>query len=209
MSKNKAIERTYHHGDLAQSLIVAAAALLAENGPGQISLREIARNAGVSHGAPAHHFGDKPGLLTAVAIRGHEILADALTASQQAEQPVYDRLVAAGIAYVQFALKETGYFSVMFQSDLINDHAEDFIAARLASRRVLINCLEELAGEGVSQKNIFGMQTALWSQVHGFSVLWLSGNFGDPKDHSQLEPLLAEMLRSIEPRVVAHSEFNN
>ena len=59
--------RPYHHGDLRQAVLTAAVAVLDESGPTQLSLRDLARRAGVSHAAPAHHFGDKAGLLTAIA----------------------------------------------------------------------------------------------------------------------------------------------
>jgi AcrR family transcriptional regulator len=205
MSARSNTTKTYHHGNLAESLISAAASLLAEKGPNQISLREIARNAGVSHGAPAHHFGDKPGLLTAVAVRGHELLARDQILSQNPANAVYERLVAAGTAYVRFAVREPGFYSVMFQADMTHAGEEALIAAKINSRRVLIKCLEEMVGDGVDPRVVLGMQTALWSQVHGFSVLWLSGNFGDPKDLDQLNVQLGEMLRSIEPRVVNSS----
>lgn len=192
--------KPYHHGDLAESLIQAAAQLLSDKGPAQISLREIARLAGVSHGAPAHHFKDKTGLLTAVAVRGHEQLAQSLRNSQISKPVVSERLLAAGTAYVQFAVAHPGYFSVMFDTGLI-EASPTYVNARAATQQVLTECLEELAGHGASAKNIVGMQTALWSQVHGFSVLWLAGNFGATDNDVALNELLAEMLRSIEPRI--------
>ena len=77
-------DRPYHHGHLRQAILAAAIDALTESGPARLSLRELARRAGVSHAAPAHHFGDKAGLLTAVAAQGYDLLADTLSAAQRA-----------------------------------------------------------------------------------------------------------------------------
>ena len=73
---------SYHHGDLRRTLLVAAAAAIDESGPAALSLRDLARRAGVSHAAPAHHFTDKAGLLTALAAEGFDLLAAALNATR-------------------------------------------------------------------------------------------------------------------------------
>jgi AcrR family transcriptional regulator len=70
--------RPYHHGDLRRALIDAAVQAIAEVGPAAVSLRDLARRTGVSHAAPAHHFGDKAGLLSAVAADGFRCLAATL-----------------------------------------------------------------------------------------------------------------------------------
>jgi AcrR family transcriptional regulator len=68
---------TYHHGDLRAAMLTEAARLVAERGVDRVSLRELAREAGVSHAAPAHHFTDRRGLFTALAAQGFELLAAA------------------------------------------------------------------------------------------------------------------------------------
>jgi AcrR family transcriptional regulator len=75
--------KAYHHGDLANALLTAAAQAIEAHGVAAVSLRDIARRAGVSHGAPAHHFKDKAGLLTALATQGHLLLRDALNTAYQ------------------------------------------------------------------------------------------------------------------------------
>src|SRR5918995_2060808 len=91
--------RPYHHGDLPRVLLEAAVEAIDESGPAALSLRDLARRAGVSHAAPAHHFGDKAGLLTALAIEGFNRLADALDASREAT----GSLLESGVTYVRFA----------------------------------------------------------------------------------------------------------
>ena len=88
----------YHHGDLAAALEDAAIQLLAERGLTHISLREVARKAGVSHNAPYHHFGDKQGLLKAVTARSLENLLKAVAAGRDSTDTPYARLLAAGEA---------------------------------------------------------------------------------------------------------------
>ena len=80
-----AAERPYHHGDLERALKAAAVDLITEVGPAGFSLREVARRAGVSHAAPAHHFGDSRGLLTALAVDGFRHLATQLAAARSGE----------------------------------------------------------------------------------------------------------------------------
>lgn len=196
----------YHHGDLAETLIQATVLLLQEKGPAQLSLREVARNAGVSHGAPAHHFVDKTGLLTAIAVQGQEILASHLEQSQLGLSEPLERLKSAGEAYVRFALSHPGHFSVMFQKELINSELDSFVNASKGARRVLEIAIEDLAKSqqtsgSVSRRRIEATLAALWSQVHGFSLLWKAGNFGNPNDQKRLSKLLKDMLMGISPQL--------
>src|SRR5688572_4310334 len=102
---------SYHHGDLRRALVEATEALLAEKGPEAFSLREVARRAGVSPAAPAHHFGDAGGLLAAVATAGFDGLAAALTAGEaKGGADPRRRLREQGVAYVEFALGHPGRF---------------------------------------------------------------------------------------------------
>src|SRR6195256_5650444 len=98
---------TYHHGDLKAALLAKAAALVAERGADGVSLRELARNAGVSHAAPAHHFTDRRGLFTALAAEGFSLLAEALLRAR-------GDFANAALAYVRFAIDHPGHYAVMF-----------------------------------------------------------------------------------------------
>src|SRR6202158_6336655 len=98
---------TYHHGDLKAVILSEAAKLVAERGADGVSLRELARAAGVSHAAPAHHFTDRRGLFTALATAGFRMLAAALTDARP-------RFVDAALAYVRFAIEHPGHYAVMF-----------------------------------------------------------------------------------------------
>ena len=114
MTTSRATPQPYHHGDLRRAVLTAAVEAIDESGPAGISLRDLARRAGVSHAAPAHHFGDKAGLLTALAVEGYDMLADAVIAAHRRTGD----LVETGVAYVRFAVDHRAHFEVMFRPDL-------------------------------------------------------------------------------------------
>ena len=160
--------RPYHHGDLRQTLLAAAVDAIAEFGPARLSLRELARRAGVSHAAPAHHFGNKAGLLTAVAAEGYHLLADALTAAQQAGD-----FLDTGVAYVRFAVDHRAHFEVMYRPDLY--HPDDQAVA--AARQRAADALYGGVGTVTDTRTDSGIDlagAAAWCLVHGFATLWLN-----------------------------------
>ena len=157
---------TYHHGDLKTAILAQAAALVAERGADGVSLRELARAAGVSHAAPAHHFTDRRGLFTALATEGFRMLADALTGARP------DFLDAA-LAYVRFAIDHPGHYAVMFDKSLYDASDPELIAAETAAGAELT------AGVGTlddprANDDPEAAALAAWSLVHGFSLLWLN-----------------------------------
>jgi AcrR family transcriptional regulator len=117
---------SYHHGDLRRALLKAAAEAITEQGVASLSMRDLARRAGVSHAAPGHHFGDKAGLLTALAAEGFEQLAKALATSRLAS----NSLLEMGVTYVRFAVTRRAEFEVMFRTDLHHADAPEVLAAR-------------------------------------------------------------------------------
>ncbi len=162
--------RPYHHGDLRRAVLNAAVTAITESGPAGVSLRDLARRAGVSHAAPAHHFGDKAGLLTAVAAEGYNLLADALTDAQQRT----GRFLEVGVAYVRFAIEHRAHFEVMFRPDLY--HADDpaVAAARARADEALASGVDSVADRRTGpDPTLVGV--AAWSLVHGFATLWLTG----------------------------------
>lgn len=173
-----AATRTYHHGDLRRAILAAALEVVRSDGVAAISLRDLARRAEVSHAAPAHHFGDKAGLLTAIAAEGFDALAAALTAVPAGT--TY-RLREMGARYVEFAVGHPAHFEVMFQPRLLHDDAPDLIAAKERASRALHSGVEELPaarrGPDVRRAGL-----AAWSLAHGFAALQLSGSLPLPDD---------------------------
>jgi AcrR family transcriptional regulator len=169
-------KQSYHHGDLRRALLDAAAEVIAESGPVALSLRDLARRAGVSHAAPAHHFGDKAGLLTALATEGYERLYAELQASGG------EGFLGLGVAYVRFALANPAHFEVMFQPSLFHTDEPVLSAARERARAALYAGAGELTGEAgqADAERLAGL--AGWSMAHGFAMLKLSGSM--PQSHA-------------------------
>lgn len=162
----------YHHGDLQRTILAAAIEAITESGPHGWSLRELARRAGVSHAAPAHHFGDKAGLLTAIAAEGYALLAEAL----EAAGPDF---LEAGLAYVRFSVGHPAHFAVMFEPSHYRADDPQVEAVRARARAVLESGARMATGSsGVQRDTVL----AGWSIAHGFAALWLSGALagGDP-----------------------------
>lgn len=157
---------TYHHGDLRAVILTAAARLVAERGADGVSLRELARDAGVSHAAPAHHFTDRRGLFTALAAQGFRLLAAAL----EAARPQFSD---AALAYVRFALDHPGHYQVMFNRSLIDAADAELAAAEATAGAELARGVGTLH-DAKAQEDPAGAQLAAWSLVHGFSMLWLN-----------------------------------
>ncbi|MCW3815324.1 TetR/AcrR family transcriptional regulator [Micromonospora sp. DR5-3] len=157
--------RAYHHGDLRRALLDAAVQAIGEAGPAALSLRDLARRAGVSHAAPAHHFGDKTGLLTALAAEGFALLADELDRAG-------DDLLEAGVAYVRFAVAHRAHFEVMFSPDLHRVDDPALVAARTRAGAALRGGVATVATPSAEPERD---ALAAWSIVHGFATLWLAG----------------------------------
>ena len=194
--------RTYHHGALRPALIVAAEAVIAERGLDGFSLRETARRAGVSPAAPAHHFGDARGLLTAIAAQGFADLAEALeNADASAGADREGRIKAQGIAYVAFALKHPARFDLMWRKALLDN--EDPQLNEAGDRAfAALDGVTRGAGAPSSGPNdpALAPSIAAWSIVHGFARLAIDSAVGAGPDAPEtaawsLLPLVLEHLR--------------
>jgi AcrR family transcriptional regulator len=163
--------RPYHHGDLPRVLLDAAIQAIAEVGPAAVSLRDLARRAGVSHAAPAYHFGDKAGLLTAVAADGFERLAATLREAYQTT----GSFLEVGVAYVRFAVTHRAHFEVMFRPELYRTDDPELVRARDAARALLYPPAAEVANRPDGDADLRA-GVAAWSLVHGLATLWLSHN---------------------------------
>jgi AcrR family transcriptional regulator len=131
---------TYHHGDLRRALLAAAEEAITEHGVATLSMRDLARRAGVSHTAPTHHFTDKAGLLTAFAIEGFDQLAKALATSRLASNSI----VEMGVTYIRFAVTRRAMFEVMFRTDLYHRDDPDLLAARAKAADMLYAAVLDL-----------------------------------------------------------------
>jgi AcrR family transcriptional regulator len=202
----------YHHGALPTALIAASEAIIEETGLAGFSMREAARRAGVSPGAPAHHFGDTRGLLTAVAAAAFQRFGEALEAAG-GQLDLKDRLRAQALAYLRFALAERGKFLLMWRVDLIDRASPDYSEAIRRATGVLVEARRHdapLVGEEDPFRDVatrvarlndpaLAPGVAVWTLVHGFATLAINGVFGedDGAGHQQAEKLLLDLLDQI------------
>lgn len=166
--------RPYHHGDLRRAVLDAAVAAIGASGPAAISLRDLARRAGVSHAGPAHHFGDKAGVLTALAAEGFEQLADALDAAQRDTGDFLE----VGVAYVRFAVEYRAHFEVMFRPELFHPDDPAVSSARARANTALVDGIRSVRAPKTGPDDQHA-ELAAWSLVHGFATLWLTGALPD------------------------------
>jgi AcrR family transcriptional regulator len=176
----------YHHGDLKAAILAQAAVLVAQRGADGISLRELARAAGVSHAAPAHHFTDRRGLFTSLAAEGWRKLAAALDGARP-------EFIDAATAYVRFALDHPGHYEVMFDRSLVDPENAELIAAQDAARAELARGVGTLDDKRAT-KDPNAAALAAWSLVHGFSLLWLNKAIDDEADPVETVHRVAGML---------------
>ncbi|WP_293868638.1 TetR/AcrR family transcriptional regulator [uncultured Alsobacter sp.] len=171
---------TYHHGDLRAALLRAGEQVLADTGPAGFSLREVARRVGVSHAAPAHHFGDTQGLLSALATEGFRRLLAAMRARQATAGPdARDRLLASGLGYVDCARSSPALFRLMFGDERIATPDPNLSEAGEAAFRQLCDDVEKLLGVSpFSDERAMARVAAAWSLVHGFVTLLNAGHMG-------------------------------
>lgn len=171
-------KKAFHHGDLRRALIEASLALLEDEGVAALSLRRVAEQAGVTHSAPYHHFPEKTALLAAIAEDGFRLLDEAMRAAVAAapDDPV-DRLRAAGLAYVRFAVAHRAHFAVMFRPELADPAQHPAVDTAGGPSYALLRELCEAAiaaghAPGVDPEALVLLS---WSAVHGAADLWING----------------------------------
>lgn len=157
----------YHHGDLKTALLEAGIALLAREGLDGLTLRAVARAAGVSHAAPYHHFADKTALLAAIAGHGFDAL-DREIRTRGGETPA-DRLQTAAVTYVGFAVANPELFRLMFSSAVSPPDAHPEL--RAAASRAYGHITGAVGDETAA--------VASWSIVHGLAMLLLDAQIGE------------------------------
>jgi AcrR family transcriptional regulator len=165
---------TYHHGDLRAECVRAAVELLEEHGETALSLRAVARRAGVSPAAPYRHYADREALVSAVAAVGYRELADRLTAAHPAPSTP-EQLSDVASAYVQFALDRPALFRIMFGEPCDRDNDE-----RVAATAAVSLYLRGVVERAFPNSDAEALATAIWALVHGLAFLHLDGKLDAP-----------------------------
>jgi AcrR family transcriptional regulator len=178
-------EKPYHHGDLPQALLKAAETVLRRDGIGGLTLRAIAREAGVSHTAPQHHFGDTAGVLSELAADGFFRLAAATTGSSEGIRGSQAQRKAIARGYISFAKKNPDLMRLMARSEMLDSTRPSLIAGHRAAALALSGTLPDApaAAPATPRKNSYDRVDATravamiagWAYVHGLAVLLIDG----------------------------------
>jgi AcrR family transcriptional regulator len=196
----------YHHGALRDALLKAAEAVLKRDGLAGLTLRAVAREAGVSHAAPTHHFGDLTGLLSELAAIGFRRFGAAMQEAVGAA-PIAEKGLASARAYVGYAEANPGMYGLMFRNERLDYARPALHEAAEASfdglaRSVGAGHLER-TGENALSLDQAGRIVHAWSLVHGYTMLLLDGRLTDilrrAPAGTTAETLLETMLKAGKP----------
>jgi AcrR family transcriptional regulator len=162
-------KRPYHHGNLREQLLLAGEQALSELAADDVSLREIARRAGVSHAAPKHHFAGMGELLGEIAARGYQKFVIALdeASHQSAQQDPSSRLIAMGRAYLRFAESNAAIYSLMFGKVGSMAITPNMVQSSMAAWEQLESAVADLVGHNDAVAGAL----LVFSTVHGLAVL--------------------------------------
>lgn len=187
-------ESTYHHGDLKNALIQAGVKILSKEGISGLSLRKVARQAGVSHAAPYAHFSDKQALIAAISTEGYKQLYSQITQvyKDYSVDPA-KLLIETAWAYIDFGLNEPDRFKLMFSSVLeMEKEYPDFVLYSKKTFAQIVKMIGACQEAGILRQGPTDLTAvSVWSAVHGLVMLYLEGQIS----HTQLDRFsLREML---------------
>jgi AcrR family transcriptional regulator len=173
----------YHHGALRDALLEAAETVLERDGLSGLTLRAVAREAGVSHAAPTHHFGDLSGLLSELAAIGFRQFNKAMIAAAAAGTSPVDQAVARAKAYVGYARAHPGMYGLMFRTERLNMKRPSLHEAASAAFAGLAGAIGATRQEQIHEQALSLEQAAAiaraWSLTHGFAMLLLDGRLAE------------------------------
>ncbi|CAN5341904.1 TetR-like C-terminal domain-containing protein [soil metagenome] len=199
-------ETPYHHGDLHEELLRAAKRVADRDGINGLTLRAVAREAGVSHAAPAHHFGDVTGLLSELAAIGFQKFSAALGQAACGAASTASEAQARANAYVAFARDNPCLFQLMFRAERLDHNRPMLHESSKAAFAKLAGIVAAQRHEYLALDHLTLPQAAgiarIWSLVHGFAMLHLDGRLKHILDAAPgvtEEMLLAAMLKPDSP----------
>jgi AcrR family transcriptional regulator len=184
MSTSRRKKPTYHHGDLSAALLKAAAELLEEQGLAGVTLREVARRAGVSHNAPYRHFPDLQSLLAALAADGFRMFDARVGGTAGATM---------GESYLAFALEHPERFRLMFSGPLFYRDHPGLRDAALRSYEGLVSAFRARSDLPDPE----AAAAAAWSMVHGLAQLLLGGHFARVRGGASMEAFAKRVLGAV------------
>ena len=199
MKKSK---NTYHHGNLAESLLDAVDDLATQFGLEAVTLRACAKRIGVSPSSAFRHYADKRTLLTAFATRALEQLSDALAdASEKAAAQNNDAFEAVSITYIQFALDKPAFFKAMWREETIYSSDDNY---RCAVNRLSAHLNSGFADtiQDSDPENLSSQELLAWSAVHGLASLYVDGPVSNAETKQQKLDRAKEVIKALAPALV-------
>jgi AcrR family transcriptional regulator len=201
--RRRTTDAPYHHGDLHEALLKAAELVLERDGLAGLTLRAVAREAGVSHAAPTHHFGDLTGLVSELAAIGFRQFNDAMITAGATGSTPNEKGLARAKAYIAYAQAHPGMYGLMFRTERLDMSRPSLNAAANASFAGLAGSIGESRHEQIQERALSLDQAAAivraWSLVHGFTMLLLDDRLSDVLNRmpqgNNVETLLEAMLK--------------
>ena len=197
-------DRRYHHGDLRAALLAQAEATLRVAGVDGLSLRELARTVGVSHGAPRRHFEDKAALLEALVAEGFHRLGCALAAAAEPDDREFNAaLKDVAVAYVRFAADNPALVDLMSGSRYLADASDALVRARDVSFAPVRRLVEvgQSSGE-LAPGDVRRIGTLMFATLHGLATL-ANNKMIDPLDDELISDAVDSLLTGLAPSVVS------
>jgi AcrR family transcriptional regulator len=194
----------YHHGALRDALLEAAERVLERDGLAGLTLRAVAREAGVSHAAPTHHFGDLTGLVSELAAIGFRQFTAAMAAAHNPSLSANEQGLARAHAYIGYAQAHPGLYGLMFRTERLDMSRPSLNEAANASFSAFAGAIGATRHEAISARELTLDQAAAmvraWSLVHGFTMLLLDDRLSDVLERipggTSVETLFEAMLKS-------------
>jgi AcrR family transcriptional regulator len=193
--------RPYHHGDLRSALLATAERTLRDKGVGSLSLRELAREVGVSHAAPGRHFKDKQALLNALALSGYERLAQALNTADDPALPLESRLTSLARAYLSFAIDNAELLELMYARKHDPDASEQMAVAVEQT----VGSLERVLADAQTRGEIIEgdpeeLNLVTGAALHGVAGFIAGGWLPPEAALAGVEGLVHHLLHGLKPR---------
>ncbi|VXB30465.1 Transcriptional regulator, TetR family [Plantibacter sp. T3] len=183
----------YHHGNLGPALEDAALELMRTQGHATLSLREVARRAGVSHNAPYHHFGDRTALLKRLSERGMAELLDAMREEREATagRDPREAAVRIGSTYVHYAAQHPERFRLIYDPEVcVPGSPSEAMAPLIGGVEALLAETTASLAPGAEPQVVAALTTAVWAAVHGLAELVVAGHISEVEARPALEALL-------------------
>ena len=193
--------RPYHHGDLRAALLTSAERTLRDRGAAALSLRELARDIGVSHAAPGRHFKDKQALLDALAMTGYERLNQALNAADDPALPLEQRITALARAYLGFTIDNPALLELMFARKHHPDASEQLAAAVDRSFESFVRLIADAQQRGeIVEGDPERIKLVAAASLHGLAALIASRALPAEDALADLDDHVHHLLHGLKPR---------